>query len=95
MCQLKRTLHRPSACSRISRLVMLCAVRVSGIEALERSVLMRNTRSSKPLRLPYQINEMSVCGFSTNSSLSSQAGIQNVASLAYISSQLSQSLSSR
>ena len=48
--------------------------------ALERSVRMRNTRSSRPLRLPYQISEISLIGSSVNWSRSSQAGIQKVAS---------------
>ena len=57
---------------------MLCEVRGSGrLVALERSVLMRKTRSSSPPLWPYQISEISVCGSSTSLSLSSQDGIQN------------------
>ncbi|MNG18031.1 hypothetical protein D3C84_1020570 [compost metagenome] len=76
-------------------LLMLWEVRVSGTLALERSVLIRKIRSSSPMRLPYQISEISRCGSQVNSSLSSQDGIQKLASAAYSSSQLSQSLSSR
>ncbi|MNG22076.1 hypothetical protein D3C84_1065230 [compost metagenome] len=76
-------------------LLMLWEVRVSGTLALERSVLMRKMRSSRPVRLPYQISEISRCGSSVNSSLSSQDGIQYVASGAYISSHSSHWRSSR
>lgn len=76
-------------------LLRLCEVRVSGRVALERSVRMRNTRSSRPPRLPYQISEISRCGSSVSWSRSSQDGIQKLASAAYNASQASQSLSSR
>src|SRR5215469_4828852 len=55
---------------------MLCAVLGSGmLVALDRLVLMRNTRSSRPPLCPYQISEISVCGSVTSWSSSSQAGI--------------------
>ena len=53
----------PPCCSRISTLLMLCEVCGSGrLAALDRSVLMRKTRSSSPPLLPHQISEISVCG---------------------------------
>ena len=58
---------RPRCCSRISTLLMLCEVRGSGrLVALERSVWMRNTRSSRPPLSPYQISEISRCGSSVS-----------------------------
>ena len=57
---------------------MLWPVRGSGmLVALERSVLIRKTRSSSPPRFPYQMSEISRCGSVLRVSSSSQAGIQN------------------
>ena len=60
---------------------MLWPVLGSGmLVALDRSVLIRNTRSSRPPRLAYQISDTSRCGSVVSVSSSSQAGIQNSAS---------------
>jgi hypothetical protein len=62
---------------------MLCDVLGSGmLVALDRSVLMRKTLSSRPPLWPYQISEICVCGSVTSWSSSSQDGTQYSASAA-------------